>query len=134
MSIVSKITFIYYNRLTGKILNVPRLGGHLSHNPLDPLFIKNSPTTIIFPCEAMSSTGGEISSTLTGGIQEACSDSTSARHRAMFGPNELCAHTRLSLCSISAYVYLRKSRGGHRGMQDFNCLLLIQGYLRSKGT
>ena len=68
MSSVTKITFIYNNRLTGKIPNVPR--GHLSHKPLAPLFIKNSPSTIIFHCEAMSSTGGEIGSTLTGGIQD----------------------------------------------------------------
>ena len=63
-----------------------------------------------------------------------CSDSTTARHRAMFDPSQLSSYTRISLRSSNSYVYLRKSRGGQRGIQDIGCLHLIQGYWRSKDT
>jgi hypothetical protein len=45
----------------------------------------------------------------------------------MFGASQLCTYTRISLRSINTYVYLRKSRGGQRGIQDIGCLLLIRG-------
>ena len=63
-----------------------------------------------------------------------CSDSTTARHRAMFGPSQLGAYTRVSLRSSNTYVYLWKSRGGQCGIQDVSCLLLIRGNWRGKDT
>ena len=63
-----------------------------------------------------------------------CSNSTTARHRAMFGPSQLCTYARVSVCSSNTYVHLRKSRDGQCGSQDIGCVLLIGGYWRSKDT
>ena len=45
----------------------------------------------------------------------------------MFGPSQFGTYTRIPLRSSIAYVNLRKPRGGHCGIQDIDCLLLIEG-------
>ena len=161
MSIVTKITFIYNNRLTswmvlgliGTMFNgVPfsrsislsssrtpyNNKSHLSRPPfswsISPFFIKDSLQ------QSNLSSWGHVFRRWRNRFNSNrwntrhCSVPTTARDTAMLDPCELGAYARIPLRCIGTHVDFWKSRGSQRWIQDVSCLLRIRKYWRSKDT